>query len=213
MVFNAGELSLIEYGVNEILGSCRTEQMNPHSISVRLNERKSRVDVKRVAYLIDPQTINILDLLSGFTMGSISHDTRIDWLELSGKAGKLLFRDKRNQLYLYDVETQTKVTLLPFCTYVQWVPRSDVIVAQSRNNLCVWYNVAHPERVTMFPIKVCCRKPHPSARRETWKTLNVSMERLKSLSTKESTPSRILLMRVLLNLEQASTVRVILLII
>ena len=30
MVFNAGELSLIEYGINEILGTVRTEFMNPH---------------------------------------------------------------------------------------------------------------------------------------------------------------------------------------
>jgi intraflagellar transport protein 172 len=33
MVFNAGELSFVEYGVNEILASCRTEHMNPHLIS------------------------------------------------------------------------------------------------------------------------------------------------------------------------------------
>lgn len=154
MVFNAGELTLVEYGVNETLGSCRTEHMNPHSISVRLNNRKTKETVKKVAYLIDYQTINILDLVTGFTVGSISHDSRIDWLELSGKASKLLFRDVRHQLYLYDVQSQTQVTLLPFCTYVQWVPNSDVIIAQSRNNLCIWYNVAHPERVTMFPIKV-----------------------------------------------------------
>ncbi len=32
MVFNAGELSLVEYGVNEIIGSCRTEYMSPHLI-------------------------------------------------------------------------------------------------------------------------------------------------------------------------------------
>ena len=36
MIFNAGELSLVEYGKNEILGSVRTEFMNPHLISVRL---------------------------------------------------------------------------------------------------------------------------------------------------------------------------------
>lgn len=30
MIFNAGELSLVEYGQNEILGSVRTEFMNPH---------------------------------------------------------------------------------------------------------------------------------------------------------------------------------------
>jgi len=40
MVFNPGELALIEYGNSEILGSCRTEYVNPHLISVRLNERK-----------------------------------------------------------------------------------------------------------------------------------------------------------------------------
>lgn len=32
MVFNAGELCLVEYGVNDILGSVRTEFMNPHLI-------------------------------------------------------------------------------------------------------------------------------------------------------------------------------------
>lgn len=32
MVFNAGELSLVEYGNNEILGTVRTEFMNPHLI-------------------------------------------------------------------------------------------------------------------------------------------------------------------------------------
>lgn len=39
LVFNAGELTLIEYGDNSILGSVRTEFVNPHVISVRLNER------------------------------------------------------------------------------------------------------------------------------------------------------------------------------
>ena len=32
MIFNAGELSLVEYGENEILGMVRTEFMNPHLI-------------------------------------------------------------------------------------------------------------------------------------------------------------------------------------
>ena len=32
MIFNAGELSLVEYGNNEILGTVRTEFMNPHLI-------------------------------------------------------------------------------------------------------------------------------------------------------------------------------------
>lgn len=32
MVFNAGELTLVEYGSNDILGSVRTEFMNPHLV-------------------------------------------------------------------------------------------------------------------------------------------------------------------------------------
>lgn len=45
--------------------------------------------------------------------------------------------------------------ILNFCSYVQWVPGSDVLVAQNRNSLCVWYNIEAPERVTMSSIRVC----------------------------------------------------------
>jgi len=38
---------------------------------------------------------------------------------------------------------------------LQWVPGSDVVVAQNREYLCVWYNIDAPERVKMDPIKVC----------------------------------------------------------
>lgn len=50
MVYNAGELTLIEYGRDEVLGSCRTEHMNPHLISVRMHQAKRQKDedVKRV---------------------------------------------------------------------------------------------------------------------------------------------------------------------
>ena len=61
MIFNAGELCLIEYGATEVLGSVRTEFMNPHLISVRLNERKQRgtTDNKKMAYLVDLKTVAI----------------------------------------------------------------------------------------------------------------------------------------------------------
>lgn len=58
------------------------------------------------------------------------------------------------QLHLYDIESSVKSTMLSFCPYVQWVPGSDVVVAQNRGNLCVWYTIDSPERVTMFPLKV-----------------------------------------------------------
>ncbi|XP_039981994.1 intraflagellar transport protein 172 homolog [Xiphias gladius] len=155
MIFNAGELSLVEYSNNEILGSVRTEFMNPHLISVRLNERKQRgvEDNKKLAYLIDIKTIAIVDLAGGYNLGTISHDSKIDWLELNETGRKLLFRDKKLRLHLYDIETGIKTTVLSFCSYVQWVPGSDVVVAQNRGNLCIWYSIDSPESITMFPIK------------------------------------------------------------
>uniref|UniRef100_A0AAY4EKD8 Intraflagellar transport protein 172 homolog n=1 Tax=Denticeps clupeoides TaxID=299321 RepID=A0AAY4EKD8_9TELE len=155
MIFNAGELTLVEYGSNEVLGSVRTEFMNPHLISVRLNERKQRgvEENKKLAYLIDIKTIAIVDLSAGFNLGTVSHDSKVDWLELNETGRKLLFRDKKLRLHLYDIESSVKTTVLSFCSYVQWVPGSDVVVAQNRSNLCVWYNIDSPERVTMFPLR------------------------------------------------------------
>eukprot|EP00002_Diphylleia_rotans_P027200 TRINITY_DN5444_c0_g1_i2.p1 TRINITY_DN5444_c0_g1~~TRINITY_DN5444_c0_g1_i2.p1 ORF type:complete len:1218 (+),score=289.45 TRINITY_DN5444_c0_g1_i2:1863-5516(+) len=45
------------------------------------------------------------------------------------------------------------MSLLNYCTYVQWVPESDVVVAQNRNTLSVWYSINNPENITTFPIK------------------------------------------------------------
>lgn len=45
MIFNAGELSLVEYGNNEVLGSVRTEFMNPHLIRwVHLHQPNSMIN-------------------------------------------------------------------------------------------------------------------------------------------------------------------------
>ena len=155
MIFNAGELSLVEYGKNEILGSVRTEFMNPHLISVRINDRTQRgvEESKKLAYLLDLKTIALEDLVFGYSLGQVTHDSKIDWLELNETGRKLLFRDKRSRLNLMDIEGMVKTSILNYCTFVQWIPGSDVVVAQSRDNMCVWYNIDAPERVTMLPIK------------------------------------------------------------
>lgn len=159
MIFNAGELILVEYGHNEILGTCRTEQMASYLISARLNYSKPEEDEeflkasKIIAYLLDPHTLCIQDLITKNSIGTINHDSRIDYLELNPSGTKLLFRDKRRQLLLYNIKTQTRSTLLQFCTYVQWVPKSEVVVAQSRNNLNVWYSIDDPDKVTVYNIK------------------------------------------------------------
>lgn len=92
--------------------------------SVRLNERKQRgvEDNKKIAYLIDLKTIAIgevisitdsliklvdsadpcllssVDLVKGYNLGTISHDSKIDWLELNETGSKLLFRDKKQRV-------------------------------------------------------------------------------------------------------------------
>ena len=166
MVFHAGELTLIEYGRNEILGAVRTEATKPSVISVRINERPpprserashtnsdGEIENKKIAFLLDVHTVRVLDLGSGVGIATVNHDTRIDWLELNERGNMLLFRDKRRQLHLYDVIQQNRSTLLSYCNYVQWVPASDVVVAQNRNNLCVWYNINAPDKVTMYQIR------------------------------------------------------------
>jgi intraflagellar transport protein 172 len=168
VIYFAGEISIVEYGIDEILGSIRTSYTSSHVLSLRINERVSlksngengsedpdqqRVrDNKKVAFLLDAQTICIKDLVSQSSV-SIPHDSKIDWLELNGRSNLLLFRDKRRHLHLYNTETQNRSQLLNFCTYVQWVPGSDVAVAQSRTNLCIWYNIHSPDQITLQPIK------------------------------------------------------------
>mmetsp|Transcript_10682 Transcript_10682/g.13871 ORF Transcript_10682/g.13871 Transcript_10682/m.13871 type:complete len:1746 (-) Transcript_10682:405-5642(-) len=169
LVYQAGELSLIEYGKNDILGAVRTDYISAHLISVVVAEKKpteqeqsptigyspfdnNMNETKTIAYLLDNQTICLKDFVTNAS-NNINHDSKVDWLELNNRGNLLLFRDKRRQLHLYDVEKQVRSTLLNYCTYVQWVPESDVVVAQNRSNLNVWYNIHAPDQVTVHQIK------------------------------------------------------------
>jgi intraflagellar transport protein 172 len=85
MVYAGGELTLIEYGKSEILGSCRTEHISPHSISLRLNEAKVGREgppVKKIAFLLDVSAVRVMDLNTGHTDATHTHESRIDWLEV-----------------------------------------------------------------------------------------------------------------------------------
>jgi len=39
MISNSGELTLVEFGNNEILGNCRTEFIKPNLVSVRISNQ------------------------------------------------------------------------------------------------------------------------------------------------------------------------------
>lgn len=99
--------------------------MNPHLISVRLNERKqvhSPQENKKLAYLLDLHTICVIDLLTNLPTLHINHDSKIDWLELNETAHKMLYRDKNMRLTLLDIRTSEKHNILNYCTFVQWLP-------------------------------------------------------------------------------------------
>jgi len=105
-----------------------------------------------VAYLLDSKTIIVQDLNKNLNMAQINHENTLDFLELNSSGSKLIFRDKKKRLTISNIYTQSKTTLLNYCSYVQWVPLSDVVVAQNRGNLCVWYNIEDPDKVVIYNI-------------------------------------------------------------
>ena len=54
-----------------------------------------------------------------FQCSQVTHDSKIDWLELNETGRKLLFRDKRSRLNLVDVESMNKTSILNYCSFVQ----------------------------------------------------------------------------------------------
>ncbi len=179
IVIVAGELSVAMYGRNEIIGSVFTTYVNKYLISIAMGnggdlstvihgdrssnsiesqEKNNDLNVDdiniKLAYLLDLQTICVRRLGSSTqAFDTINHDYKIDWLELNEKGTFLLFRDKRLQLHCFNLCTLTKRILLNYCTYVQWVPNSDVVVAQCRTKMCIWYNIHAPDQVTLHEVK------------------------------------------------------------
>lgn len=175
LIFRAGELTVLAYGSNEVLGWARTEYMSPHLISVQMPDNANFASnpaadsanscQRLLAYLLDAQTIRVMNLASNAVLASLSHDCSIDWLELNPAAttvlqsqpssnARLLFRDTKRQLHLLNIATGQRTTLLESAGFVSWVPKSQVVVAQSRTQLCVWYSIHNaPDKVTMHEIK------------------------------------------------------------
>jgi len=94
MVYAGGEMSVIEYGRNEVLGTCRTDTLNPYLLSVAVQDaRGSAPESKKMAYALDVHTLRIVDLTAaGGAAATVNHDERIDWLELNQRGTQLLFR-------------------------------------------------------------------------------------------------------------------------
>ncbi|KAJ6223282.1 hypothetical protein RDWZM_001827 [Blomia tropicalis] len=148
LISAVGELFLVELGQDKILGSVRTDFVSPHLLSIRIMERKRPTKV--FAYLLDVKTISVVDLTTGLQICTWSHNERIDWIELNETGNKLIYRDKALKLILLNILNQEFSILLNICGFVQWVPGSDVIVAQSKDRIYVWYDFSKP---VVFPVQ------------------------------------------------------------
>ncbi|GBP15314.1 Intraflagellar transport protein 172 homolog [Eumeta japonica] len=153
LIHRAGELSVVEYGLDRVLLTVRTERVNPHVLSVRINEARAAADArdnKRLAYLLDRQTVAVLDLVTGIQVGQWWHETRVDWLELNESGSLLLLRDTRRRLVLLRLQSGDKEIIASGVSFVQWVENSDAIVAQTPTHLLVWYSALDVSALEML---------------------------------------------------------------
>ncbi|XP_047027262.1 intraflagellar transport protein 172 homolog [Helicoverpa zea] len=152
LLHRAGELSVVEYGLDKVLHTVRTERVNPHVLSVRINEGATGAeagDRKHLAYLLDRQTIAVVDLTTGIQLGQWWHEARVDWLELNESGQLLLLRDTRRRLALLKLNTGDKEIIASGVSFVQWIENSDAVVAQTPTHLLVWYSAWDPGSVEM----------------------------------------------------------------
>ncbi|KAF9405516.1 hypothetical protein HW555_013781, partial [Spodoptera exigua] len=153
LLHRAGELSVVEYGLDKVLHTVRTERVNPHVLSVRINEGATggaeTGDRKHLAYLLDRQTIAVVDLTTGIQLGQWWHEARVDWLELNESGQLLLLRDTRRRLALLRLDSGEKEIIASGVSFVQWIENSDAVVAQTPTHLLVWYSAWDPSSVEM----------------------------------------------------------------
>ncbi|KAJ2944293.1 hypothetical protein O0L34_g18279 [Tuta absoluta] len=158
LLHRAGELSLVEYGLDKVLHTVRTERVNPHVLSVRINEgahahahahAHAGRERKHLAYLLDRQTIAVVDLITGVQLGQWWHEARVDWLELNESGQLLLLRDTRRRLLLLRLDTGDKEIIASGVGFVQWIENSDAVVAQTPTHLLIWYSAWDPGSVEM----------------------------------------------------------------
>ncbi|XP_063827893.1 intraflagellar transport protein 172 homolog [Ostrinia nubilalis] len=147
LLHRAGELSVVEYGLDRVLHTVRTERVNPHVLSVRINEGGDTR--KHLAYLLDRQTIAVVDLTTGVQLGQWWHEARVDWLELNETGQLLLLRDTRRRLALLRLETGDKEIIASGVGFVQWIENCDAVVAQTPTHLLIWYSVWEADSAEM----------------------------------------------------------------
>ena len=167
LVYVNDEVAVIEFGNNEIIGYFRTEYCHPNLISARLFN-KANESIKLIAYLIDPNTIYIHDLITQSIIINYTNDSKIEYVEFGKSGNKLIFRDSSKKLNLLLLKNNSNennnntnlnnnapyksITILNLCSFVQWVPNTEILVAQSHQDLFIWYNLDNYQNPQVKPI-------------------------------------------------------------
>jgi intraflagellar transport protein 172 len=153
LVWNTGELTVVELGKPNPLASISTQYASSYLLSLRFNAKIGRGNAKILAYLIDSKTVRIVDIETLLTIATVQVPNKVDWLELNISGTMLLFRDSKRSLYLYGIDSKNLTGLLTACSYAQWVPEANVVVAQSKKSLYVWYSPTSPDDVRVTEIE------------------------------------------------------------
>lgn len=140
LVYVNGEIAVIEFGNNDIVGYCRTDYSHPNLVSAKITTN-NKVTQRLIAFLIDPTTIYVQDFDKQIAVLNFVNDCNVDYIEFNRSGNRLIFRDSNKNLNMLLVHNGKKTTLLSLCTFMQWVPNTDVLVAQSGRKLYVWYDV------------------------------------------------------------------------
>eukprot|EP00388_Colpodella_angusta_P012990 GDKJ01032737.1.p1 GENE.GDKJ01032737.1~~GDKJ01032737.1.p1 ORF type:complete len:1590 (-),score=430.57 GDKJ01032737.1:125-4765(-) len=157
LIYTPGQIVVTAFGKDEPIGTVRTEFATADTTSIRVINQSSILGGRSgtiVACLQDPKTLQAFVVERNELLGRVAHDCPLDFLEISPIGDKIIFRDFRKHLYLYDLVTKTKTTFLSVCSYAQWVPDAEVVVAQSGNTLSVWYTVTAQNAENAFQIAV-----------------------------------------------------------
>lgn len=174
LIYTPGQILVSQCGKYEPLGMVRTEFATSDTTSVRvLLQNNSNLGGRSgtlVASLQDPDSFQIVLVETGEILGRMSHDCPLDFLELSPQGDKVIFRDYRKHLHLYDLQTKEKTTFLSLCSYAQWVPDAEVVVAQSQNTISVWYTVNKENSENPFQIEVADGSDAEAVEREPGRT-------------------------------------------
>ena len=153
LVWNTGELVVVELGKTQPLAAIPTQYASSYLLSLRFGAKIGRGDSKILSYLVDSKTVRIIDVETQMVIGTVQVQNKIDWLELNVSGTMLLFRDSKRSLYLYNLVTRELNGLLNLCSYAQWVPEANVIVAQSKKSLYVYYSPSSPDEVRVSEIE------------------------------------------------------------